>query len=122
MTTTKRTVTYRLTYTYPTCYDDGGTGHDTYWGDSTETLIATSDREAQLASLDDKYRRPEHCYHGRRSHPVKITKVVVEETADGFSRRTETIVPLPQAKQCACGKTYWPVKGETACHKVVEVS
>lgn len=115
-------VTYKIHYKSPSCYDDGGLGHDEFWSDSSKLVDAKTDKEAQIASIGDEFHTKEYCHHGRCCRPTKIEKIVVETTADGFSRTTISEVPLPIARRCPCGKTYMPILGETACHELKSLS
>ena len=114
------TVHYVVHYRYPWDYDDdspSGIGdHTLQWDDSSKAIEATTDDEASLASLAEELRRP------RNSFVTKIVKHVHEETDDGFVRNTEFEVTLPSARRCPCGQTYWPIKGEKACHTLEYVS
>jgi hypothetical protein len=115
-------VRYEIDLKCPACFDDGFCiEHDQWYIDSTQTIEATTDKEAQLATLLSKYHQEEHCRHGRKTYPAKLRKIVTETTADGFSRITTTDLPFPQIKRCVCGKTYVPLRDEAACHEVVPV-
>jgi hypothetical protein len=121
------TVRYVVHYRYPWDDEDdspSGIGdHMLAWGDAHKDITASTDVEAQLASLSDEFRQPCSGWHFReqRAFPVKIVKHVHEETADGFVRDTELEVPLPRSERCPCGKVYWPVNGEQACHSLTAV-
>ena len=112
----ERNVLYIIHYKYSWVFDDdspSGIGdHITNWSATNEVLEATTDREAQLASMASKFHDNDHLITG-------IEKVVHEVTSDGFERTTTSKVPLPHSKTCPCGKVYWPIKGETACHELI---
>lgn len=111
------TATYSVEVSVPWCFDDGHPVHDQGWEKKIEPIEANSDREAQLLSLE--LRKPEFCYHGRYSITHRIIKTVREVTEDGFERETSYDIPVPRKKKCPCGREYWPVKGEEACHAIV---
>lgn len=126
MSTATKTVTYRVEYRYPHCYDDGSPAHDELWSTSSAVLKdCTSKKEAQLAMIDENpnlpWRQKEHCYHGRTARPVHILVDIHEETVGGWVRDRREVVPIPVARRCVCQKLYWPIKGESACHKVVPI-
>lgn len=122
------TVHYVVHYRYPWDYDDdspSGIGdHTLQWDDSSKAIEATTDDEARLASLAEEFRRPRsgRNFSEYESFVTKIVKHVHEETDDGFVRDTEFEVTLPSARRCPCGQTYWPIKGEKACHILEYVS
>jgi len=124
---TVRTVRYVVHYRYPWDDEDdspSGIGdHMLVWDDAHKGIVASTDVEAQLASLGDEFRQP--CsgwyFRNQRAFPVKIVKHVHEEAADGFVRNTEFDVPLPHSGRCPCSKVYWPIKGEQACHLLTAV-
>lgn len=120
MTTT--ITTYRIHYVYFGCFDDGYQLEHDLSTHETSIVLAdiSSDIQAQLVCIDPSkpWWEKEHCYHGRVSYPTKIVKIVHEEK-DGWERTTETTIPIPKVKVCVCGRKYWEVKGERACHKVV---
>lgn len=118
----RKVVSYKIYFTYPTCFDDGGPFHDEYWSNSSKDIDAKTDKAAQLASLGEEFHKKEHCRHGRYARPTKIEKTVVETTADGFERTTTTEVTLPRSRRCDCGVSYMPIRGETACHTLVATS
>lgn len=116
----ERTVTYRVHYTYPTCFDWGGVTHDQGFQDTWEKVEAESDKDARLATLDEKYNKKELCYHGRRSRPRFVEKIVHERAANGWERTTTEKLKVPRPKLCPCGKEYWPIRDEKPCHSLVE--
>lgn len=122
-----RKVSYRIAYAYPWCFDDdspSGIGdHQVNWTRTGKDIDVRTDREAQLASFGPEFHGSVGCHcSNARAHPTAIIKTVVERTADGFERTTQTKVPLPRSRECACGKVYWPVKGEKACHELKPVA
>lgn len=115
--------TYSIEYMYQSCFDDGGLGHDITDHTAEVKIEADSDESAQIISLGEGgWRRPKHCYdQAYGPSPTRIVKRIHEETEDGFTRDTTEYVPLPRNRQCPCGNRYWPIRGEKACHELVEV-
>lgn len=117
-----RTVTYTVHYRYPWCFDDGGIGHDLCWDNSSKAIEAADDQQAQLVALETKeFHAEEHCYHNRRAYVVKIVATVYETMPGGWSRTRTYEVPQARGHKCPCGKVYWPVRGEQACHALQAV-
>ena len=121
----ERTVEYFALYSYWSCYDDGGIAHDTSLCHSTVKLISTKEVAARIEAQDlgweyAKSKKFCHCHPGPK-FVTGVLKKVYERTEDGFERRTEERLLLPQAKECPCGKKYIPLRGETPCHELTEV-
>lgn len=113
---TKQSVKYIIHYRYPYCIDDGGEGHDLLWDNSSEIIDAESDFDTALVSIDERFNQRESCNHGRYSSVTKIEKVMREKCANGFERTIKSELAIPRSRQCPCGKVYWPICGERACH------
>lgn len=99
--------TYTVHYEYPSCFDDGGEGHDLSWHSDEQVIEVGSDEEAiRVAQTDEAFNQKERCYHGRRRYPVKAVKRVVETAEGGWVRDVSIDLPTPTLVRRTQGQTY----------------
>ncbi len=124
-----KTVIYLVQLSDFTHYDCWNYQHNSRGGHPSrkfsEAVEANNDHLAQLAALEVELNFAKHkrCPQHRLGISVTgIIKLIQEHTADGWQRTTELELEAPKPKRCSCGKQYWPVKGEKACHALVRTT
>ncbi|MEX0877388.1 MAG: hypothetical protein WDZ40_00820 [Candidatus Spechtbacterales bacterium] len=115
---TQKKVEYIIEVLVPVCYDDGSEWHNTYYMIEHKKMDVKTDEDAQVDFvINSTFYEKESCRHGRISNPQRIFKNVYEKTEDGFERSQKIEVSVPRSEKCPCGKIFWPIIAEKACHK-----